>query len=36
MQIPRELIWVGSAKNDLKALPDVVQDTFGYALYRVQ
>jgi phage-related protein len=36
MQPLRELIWVGSVKNDLKALPDIVQDALGYALYRVQ
>ena len=30
------LLWVGSAKKDLKAMPDDVQDTFGYALHQAQ
>jgi phage-related protein len=32
----RPLIWVGSSKKDLLALPDEVIDTFGYALYLAQ
>lgn len=28
----RPIFWVASAKKDLEALPDDVQDTFGYAL----
>lgn len=32
----KALIWVGSAKKDLKAMPDDVQDTFGYALHLAQ
>ena len=32
----KRLIWVGSAKKDLKAMPDDVQDTFGYALHQAQ
>lgn len=32
----KRLLWLGSAKNDLKAMPDEVQDTFGYALHQAQ
>jgi phage-related protein len=32
----RLLRWVGSAKKDLGAMPDDVQDTFGYALHLAQ
>lgn len=32
----KELEWVGSAKKDLKALPEAVQDIFGYALFLAQ
>jgi phage-related protein len=32
----RTLIWVGAAKDDLKALPPPVQRAMGFALYRVQ
>ena len=32
----RLLYWVGSSKNDLKAMPDDVQDIFGYALHLAQ
>jgi len=32
----RPLRWVGSAKKDLGAMPDDVQDTFGYALHLAQ
>lgn len=28
--------WVGSSLRDLKAMPDLVQDSFGYALYLAQ
>ena len=28
--------WIGSAKEDLKAMPDDVQDTFGHAIYLAQ
>jgi phage-related protein len=34
--IPKPLLWVGSAKKDLQAMPDEVQDTFGYALHLAQ
>lgn len=30
------LLWLGSSKKDLKAMPDDVQDTFGYALHQAQ
>ena len=32
----RPLIWMGSSRKDLKALPGTVQDMFGYALYLAQ
>ena len=32
----KALEWVGSSKKDLKALPEDVQDTFGFALYQAQ
>jgi phage-related protein len=32
----KRLFWLGSAKKDLKAMPDDVQDTFGYALHLAQ
>lgn len=32
----RPLRWVASAKKDLAAMPDDVQDTFGYALHLAQ
>lgn len=34
--IPKPLLWVGSAKKDLQAMPNEVQDTFGYALHLAQ
>ena len=30
---PRPLVWIGSTKKDLLALPADVVDVFGYALY---
>jgi phage-related protein len=33
---PKPLIWMGSSKKDLGALPSSVVDTFGYALYVAQ
>ena len=33
---PKPLMWVGSSKKDLGALPPSVVDTFGYALYLAQ
>lgn len=32
----KSLRWIGSAKKDLQAMPDQVQQTFGYALYQAQ
>jgi phage-related protein len=32
----KKIVWVGSAYKDLKAMPDEVQDAFGYALYLAQ
>jgi phage-related protein len=32
----RPLYWLGSARKDLQAMPEIVQDTFGYALYLAQ
>ena len=32
----KRLLWLGSAKKDLKAMPNDVQDTFGYALHQAQ
>lgn len=28
--------WIGTSLRDLKIMPDMVQDTFGYALYLAQ
>jgi phage-related protein len=35
-QTLRLLRWIGSAKKDLLAMPDTVQQTFGFALYQAQ
>jgi len=35
-QDKKPLFWVGSAKKDLKAMPEDVKDTFGFALYLAQ
>jgi phage-related protein len=32
----KPLFWIASARKDLVAMPDDVQDTFGYALYLAQ
>ncbi|MGO9235646.1 MAG: hypothetical protein ACLP4V_16865 [Methylocella sp.] len=32
----KPLIWVGGCKKDLLAMPDEVQDLFGYALHEAQ
>ncbi|WP_321860405.1 type II toxin-antitoxin system RelE/ParE family toxin [Burkholderia cenocepacia] len=32
----KPLYWLGSARKDLMAMPETVQDTFGYALYLAQ
>jgi phage-related protein len=33
---PKPLVWVGSSRKDLIALPPTVVDTFGYGLYLAQ
>jgi phage-related protein len=33
---PKPLVWIGSARKDLKTFPEEVQDLFGYALYLAQ
>lgn len=33
---PKSLLWVGSSKRDLLAMPDDVVDVFGFALYLAQ
>ena len=32
----RHLDWIGSTKKDLQALPAIVMNVFGYALYLAQ
>ena len=32
MEQQKPLLWIASAKKDLKNLPDEVQDVFGFAL----
>ena len=32
----KQLMWIGSSRSDLRALPEEVQDDFGYALYQAQ
>ena len=32
----KKLFWLGSSKKDLKAMPNDVQNTFGYALHQAQ
>ena len=36
METLRELVWVGTTKDDLKSFPKPVQRAMGFALYRVQ
>lgn len=36
MEAYRELVWVGSAKDDLVSFPKPVQRAMDFALYRVQ
>jgi phage-related protein len=33
---PKPLRWIASARKDLLAMPDPVQDTFGFAMYYAQ
>jgi phage-related protein len=35
-QTAKKLVWVGSSKKDLKAMPNEVQATFGYSLHLAQ
>ena len=35
-QLLKPLRWIGSAKKDLLAMPESVQQTFGFALYQAQ
>lgn len=32
----KPLVWIASSKRDLLAMPDEVQDAFGYALHLAQ
>ena len=32
----KQLVWIGGSKKDLIAMPDEVQDVFGYALHLAQ
>lgn len=34
--IIKPVVWIGPSKEDLKSLPEAVQDVFGYALYLAQ
>ena len=36
VQTEKPLVWVGSSYKDLRALPEAVQDEFGYALGEAQ
>ncbi|MBK5186916.1 MAG: type II toxin-antitoxin system RelE/ParE family toxin [Gemmatimonadaceae bacterium] len=33
---PKPVEWIGSARDDLREMPEAVQDNFGYALYQAQ
>src|ERR1700730_6492994 len=33
---PHHLIWIGTGRRELRAMPQVVQSEFGYALYVAQ
>lgn len=35
-KIERPLVWIGSSKADISALPDPVKRSFGYELRRIQ
>jgi len=35
-ELVRPLLWVASARRDLQAMPEEVQDAVGYALYFAQ
>lgn len=36
MENIKHLRWIASSKKDLKAMPELVQDTFGFALHQAQ
>lgn len=36
MGLIKKLVWIGSARPDLQAMPSEVQDEVGYALYQAQ
>jgi len=36
MNCLKQLVWIGSTRDDLKALPAEVQDDVGYALHQAQ
>jgi phage-related protein len=36
MKTIKNIEWISSAKKDLKAMPEEVQDTFGFALHLAQ
>jgi phage-related protein len=36
MNCLKQLVWIGSSRDDLKALPAEVQDDVGYALHQAQ
>lgn len=33
---PKAIVWIASSKRDLKALPEVLQRSIGFALWRAQ
>jgi len=33
---PKELVWVGSSRDDLRAFPEEVRQVMGFALYEAQ
>ncbi len=32
----KEIVWIGSSREDLRTFPDMVKGEIGYALYRAQ
>ena len=32
----KQLVWIGSSRDDLKKFPDEVQDVAGFGLYKAQ
>jgi phage-related protein len=35
-KILKEIVWLGKTRKDLKAMPDSVVDSIGFALYQAQ